>query len=193
MNTALSLLLFFNAANRAKLPEITLQALLQFGDRTNEGQLIRAVAVPWYEILALIQKDPQASYLLGARKWEEIIAGAYERAGFNVILTPASGDRGRDIIATKADMGSGSIRIFDQVKAYKPGHVVTAEEVRAMIGTLDGENVSKGIVTTTSMFAPRLMDNDNIRRLVPHRLDLRPGDLLFPWLDEVAKTQPSDA
>jgi restriction system protein len=43
-----------------------------------------------------------------------------------------SGDGGRDIIATK--IGIGSIRFYDQVKAYKPGHIVTADEVRSVYG-----------------------------------------------------------
>jgi restriction system protein len=58
---------------------------------------------------------------------KEIIAGAYHRSGFDeVILTPRSGDHGRDVIAIKK--GIGSIRVIDQVKAYKPGHLVTAVE-----------------------------------------------------------------
>jgi Restriction endonuclease len=69
-------------------------------------------------------------------------------------LTPCSGDRGRDIIAVKR--GLGSIRVIDQVKAYKPNHPVTADEVRALMGVLHGDSASKGFLTTTSDFAPRL-------------------------------------
>jgi hypothetical protein len=65
------------------------------------------------------------------RKLEEMIAAAYDKAGFDeVILTPRSGDLGRDIIASRKDWGR--VRFIDQVKAYKPGHLVTAEEVRAL-------------------------------------------------------------
>ncbi|MBI2360629.1 MAG: restriction endonuclease [Deltaproteobacteria bacterium] len=71
------------------------------------------------------------------RKLEEIIAGAYEREGWpEVVLTPRSGDRGRNVIATKP--GIGSIRIIDQVKAYAPDHPVTADEVRAVLGAKRG-------------------------------------------------------
>ena len=56
-----------------------------------------------------------------AEKWEEMIAGAYSRAGFDeVILTPRSGDYGRDVIAIRK--GIGCIKIIGSVKAYKPGH-----------------------------------------------------------------------
>lgn len=172
-----------------KTPSITMKALLTFGDRTKEGRLVEAVALPWFEIMELIGKDPQSIYQIDCWKWEEIIAGAYKQAGFDeVVLTPRSGDKGRDIIATKS--GVGSIRFFDQVKAYKPGHLVTAEEVRAMIGVITGAtNVSKGIITTTSEFAPRVHDDEFIKPLIPYRLELKPRDRLLSWLQSLSRGQ----
>ena len=144
-------------------PTIILKAILDFGGSTDDGRLVGAVRVPWFEIVRILQEDPASAYQIGWEKWEEIIAGAYKREGFDeVILTPRSGDKGRDVIATK--WGVGSIRFFDQVKAYSPGHLVTAEEVRAMVGVLNGAgNVSKGIVTTTSEFAPRVREDEFIK------------------------------
>lgn len=107
-----------------------------------------------------------------------------------MILTPRSGDKGRDVVATK--VGVGSIRIFDQVKAYRPGHVVTAEEVRAMVGVITGaQNVSKGVITTTSSFAPRVESDEYIRPFIPYRLELKARDTLLPWLDELSRSDPS--
>ncbi len=171
---------------QAVLPEVTLKALLTFGGRDSEGQLVEAVSLPWFEILEIIQRDPRAAYEIVPRKWEEIIAGAYRQAGFDeVVLTPRSGDKGRDVVATK--FGVGSVRIFDQMKAYKPGHVVTAEEVRAMLGVITGaDNVSKGVVTTTSNFAPRLAEDPYISKYIPYRLELKPKEVLFPWLEQLA-------
>ena len=64
------------------------------------------------------------------------------------------------------------MRFLEQVKAYRPGLVVTAEEVRAMIGVLTLEpNVSKGLVTTTSTFAPGILQDPDIARLMPYRLE----------------------
>jgi restriction system protein len=171
------------------MPELSIKALLEFKGKTSEGALVQAVAIPWFEILRILEKNPEAAYQIDSRAWEEIIAGAYDRAGFDeVILTPHSGDKGRDVVATKT--GVGSIRIFDQVKAYKPGHVVTAEEVRAMLGVITGaQNVSKGVITTTSTFAPRLADDEYIKPYLPHRLELKPRDTLLPWLTELAKNK----
>lgn len=44
------------------------------------------------------------------------------------------------IIATRSDVGA--IRVLDQAKRYKPGHLVTAEEVRAMWGVLNRDMFS---------------------------------------------------
>ena len=167
-------------------PSVLLQAVIIPGDKTAEGQLVEAVAVPWFEIIELIIRSPDAIYEIDWRKWEEIIAGAYKQQGFEVELTPRSNDKGRDVIATLR--GFGSVRFFDQVKAYRPGHVVTAEEVRAMVGVLSLQpDISKGLVTTTSSFAPGIMEDPDIARFMPHRLELKPRDALLDWLASIAK------
>jgi restriction system protein len=181
-----SFLLLFNnnsSATIEQLPSIVLKALLHTGQSSKEGALVEAVALPWFTILQLMRRDPKSVYQIDPRAWEEIIAGAYTRAGFDeVILTPRSGDKGRDVVATKH--GVGSIRIFDQVKAYKPGNLVTADEVRSMLGVVTGGlNVSKGVVTTTSEFAPRLAEDEFIKPFIPYRLELKPRDTLLQWLD----------
>jgi len=179
----MSLLGMFGAPEA--LPALTLKAQLVFGDSTSEGRLVQAVALPWFQILKRIADDPDHIYQIDSRAWEEIIAGAYKQAEFDeVILTPRSGDHGRDVIALKH--GVGAIRLFDQIKAYKPGHLVTAEEVMSLFGVVAGfPNVSKGVVTTTSAFAPRILDHPAIRDNVPFRLELKPREVLLPWLEDL--------
>ena len=140
--------------------------------------------------MEMIRRDPESVYQISCDKWEEIVAGAYERASFDeVILTPRSGDYGRDVIASMN--GIGSIRIFDQVKAYTPGHVVTANDVRALSGVLVGaQNVSKGIITTTAEFAPGVMSDPFLAPLMPYRLELKPREKLLRWLDELSAPHP---
>jgi restriction system protein len=163
---------------------LLLQAVVIPGDKTSEGQLIQLVTPPWGEIVRILQNDPTVAYQIPWRKWEEIIAGAYKKAGFDeVTLTPRSGDYGRDIIAVKK--GIGKVRVIDQVKAYKPGHLVTADEVRALMGVLQGDGASKGFLTTTSDFAPRLKDDPFISLVIPTRLELINGEELLKLLAEL--------
>lgn len=165
-------------------PDITVQAILTFGDKTNEGRLVEGVGIVWDETIKLFTDNPEEMYKIDPHKFEEIIAGAYVRAGYEVELTPRSGDKGRDVVATKH--GIGSIRIFDQIKRYKITRPVSANEVRALIGTITAApNVSKGVITTTSTFAPRLLNDKDIARLIPHRLELKPKDVLLPWLQSL--------
>jgi len=163
-----------------------MQAVIVPGNRTLEGQQIEAVTVPWFEIVELLKRDPSLVFQLSPRKWEEMIAGAYERAGFDeVTLTPQSGDLGRDVIAVKH--GIGTIRIIDQVKAYQPGHLVTADDVRALLGVLVADRASKGFLTTTSDFAPKLRDDILLRPYIPAQLELINGTALLARLKELAE------
>jgi restriction system protein len=167
------------------IPSLLLQTMIVRGAQTNEGTLIEAVALPWFDIIALLKADPSIAFQLSPDKWEEIIAGAYHKSGFEeVTLTPRSGDYGRDVIAVKK--GLGSIRVIDQVKAYKPGHLVTADDVRALLGVLPGDGASKGFLTTTSDFAPRLRTDPLITPWIPSRLELVNGTALFSRLEELA-------
>ena len=168
-------------------PDITVQAILTFGDKTDEGRLIAGVGIAWDEIIKLFEDNPEEIYKIDPFKFEEIIAGGYEKEGYEVILTPKSGDKGRDIIATRSD-GAGSIRIFDQVKRYAIHRPVPANDVRALIGVINSDdNVSKGIITTTSTFAPEIYKDKNIKRLMPYRLDLKPKEILLPWLQSLRR------
>jgi restriction system protein len=163
---------------------LLLQAVVIPAEKNSEGQLIEAVAFPWFDIIELLKNDPTIAYQISPRKWEEIVAGAYKKAGFDdVVLTPRSGDLGRDVIAVKH--GIGSIRVIDQVKAYKPDHLVTANDVRALMGVLQGDGASKGFLTTTSDFAPKLQDDPLIVPFIPSRLELINGSALLQRLKKL--------
>ena len=184
----MSLLLLFQSGlgfSAATTPAVCLgAALLGAGTRTDDGILVEALSIPWFRILAIIKKDPEATYAIESRLWEEIIAGAYMADGFEVVLTSRCGDYDRHVIATRK--GVGSIRICDKVRAYRPGHLVNADEARALAGILHG-NVSKGVLTTTSDFTPALAQDALLAPLMSHRLELKPGSVLFPWLQEIAE------
>ena len=169
------------------LPGMLLQtAVVQLGEKTEEGHIIQAVTLPWFKIISEVSKNPDFLFKVPWRKLEELIAGAYDKQGWDeVILTPPSSDGGRDVIAVKK--GICRIRIIDQVKAYAPGQRVSAHDVRALIGVLASDpKVSKGFVTTTAEFAPRIYDDPSIRQFIPYRLELRHGEDLTNWLLQVA-------
>jgi restriction system protein len=157
-------------------------ALLDFDGKTDEGQIVHTITPAWIYILRELRRDPLAFLKLDGRQTEELVAGGREKEGWKVILTPRSGDGGIDIISTRSDFGG--LRIIEQVKRYKPGHLVPAEGVRAMWGVLDRhEAASKAVISTTSDFAPGVFEE--FKDVTPTRLELRNWLQLREWLIQV--------
>ncbi len=177
---------------RKPAQDLLMQAIVEPVEKSKEGELIRAVAIPWLAIALEIQKDPNFlfQFVQNPRRFEEFIAATYERAGWpQVILTPRSGDGGRDVIATKP--GIGSIRFLDQCRAYSPGRLVTHDDVRSMYGVLGLDpNATKAIITTTSDFQPGVFTSEQFKAVMPYRLELRNGPKLQKWLKEILESGP---
>lgn len=168
---------------------LLLQSVVSFHGSVADGQLVQCLSVPWQAIVSEIERNPNflPQFATQHRRFEEFLAASYERAGFEVTLTPQRGDRGRDVIATLR--GLMTVRILDQAKAYKPGHLVTHDDVRAMLGTLATDsNASKGVITTTSDFQPGILSGDEFDRFVPYRLELKNGLQLSQWLSDIKKS-----
>jgi restriction system protein len=177
----------WSAPRRLQAP-LSLSSIIIPDKKTAEGTLVRASTEVWLEIVSRLKGDWNEAFKIPPHKWEEIIAGAFDRAKFDeVILTPRSGDHGRDVIAIRK--GVGCVKIIGSVKAYKSGHLVDYDDVRALLGVLSGEqNASKAILTTTSAFPPRILADPFIAPFLPTRLELLNGEQLQRWLIELAKT-----
>ena len=92
--------------------------------------------MPWTAIFNQLENHPELlpEFASSPENFEQFIAGAYDKAGYLVTLTPRSGDGGRDIVAEKR--GYGAIRILDQCKAFSKGRRVGQNDVRALLGVL---------------------------------------------------------
>lgn len=165
---------------------LAVRAVVRPYEKSSEGELIKAIAIPWRRIVQLMAKDPSLAYQLSPRAWEEVVAAAFDAAGYDeVTLTPRSRDHGRDVIAVKH--GVGSIRIVDSVKAYRHGHLVTYDDVRALLAVVLGDQrASKGIGTTTSGFPAGIRLDPIIAPHLPYRLELMDGPQLQEWLRKTA-------
>jgi len=171
--------------NATKIASITLNGLIVPDRQTSEGTLIKSYAGVWIEIAQRLGEDWTLAFQLNDRQWEEMLAGAMSKEGYEVTLTPRSGDHGRDVIAVKH--GIGCIRILGSMKAYAPNRLVDRAHVHEMLGVITAEaNVSKGIIATTSDFAPRIEDAPNIKNVIPHRLELINGLQLQEWLTKLS-------
>ncbi|TAY79704.1 restriction endonuclease [Rhizobium ruizarguesonis] len=177
-------------SRKLDLPDLVMKTIVQTDNIRDRGFSISAVTIPWYAIARTLHTNPAAAYEIPADKWEEIIAGAYLQSGYDeVILTPRSRDYGRDVIATKK--GFGSVRVIDQVKAYKPTLLVDQGAVREMMGVLQGDPASKGFITTTSDFAPGIETDPLIKPFLWNRLSLVNGPTLFRQLSDLSAKEIS--
>ena len=152
----------------AKIPDaddvtIVISSLIIPEKLVHEGILIKSTSAVWAEIVDQLGADWSVAYQLGSEKWEELVAGAFKKAGYDdVILTPRSGDHGRDVIAVKK--GVGSVKILGSVKAYAPKNLVPYDAVRSLLGVLSADQTaSKGIITTTSDFPPLIESDPSIK------------------------------
>lgn len=162
------------------------QALIVPGDKTHEGILIESVTSFWADVVRLFQQQPEMMYQIDPIKLEELVAGMYEKRGYQVTLTPRSGDRGRDVIAVWP--GFGTVRLIESVKRYAPDRRVTADDVRALAGVLLMDpQANKGIVTTTSEFAPGIKDDPIIKPYLPYKIELVNGKELLKRLSDLVK------
>jgi len=169
-------------------------AVTDIAATVGDGDVIRALAIPWLRICQEILKNPRflLEYSQHPRNFEEFIAASYSQAGFDeVVLTPRSNDFGRDVIAIKK--GIITVRVLDQCKAHSAGHVVTANDVRAMLGVLTGDrNSSKAFVTTTATFAPGIEHDPFIAPFMPYRLQLRDGRGVRSMLEKITGAESID-
>lgn len=172
-------------AEGAQKATLLLGSLIVAGSKDVEGILLSSTSDVWTEIVRALGADWSLAYQISWEKWEEIIAGAFHKDRYDkVVLTPRSGDHGRDVIATRS--GVGSVKIITSVKAYSPMREVPYNDVRALIGVMSGElNVSKGIIATTSHFPKNIENEKFIAPFLPTRLELLDGPKLQEWLNKL--------
>jgi restriction system protein len=177
-----------NIADGSKVATLCVSGLIVPAQRTPEGTLVACTTAVWQEIVNLLDKDWSQAFNIPPDKWEELIAGAFDKLGYKTTLTPRSGDHGRDVIAISE--GIGCIKIIGSVKAYKPSHLVGYDDVRALLGVLSGEqDASKGIITTTSDFPPNIGKDPFISGFMPTRLELVNGSRLQDWFKNLSSLE----
>lgn len=99
-----------------------------------------------------LAKNPGNLHQLTPRNFEELVARITERIGYEVELTPISGDGGRDIIAKRKDW-TGNELLLIECKRYSPSQPVKVGIVRSLYGVVEHEEASRGLIVTTSYFS----------------------------------------
>jgi hypothetical protein len=103
------------------------------------------------EVLHKLARRPEDLHLLSPRLFEEVMTEIFRRKGYEVTLTPASKDGGKDIYAVRKESGVTFLTLVE-CKHYAPDHKVGVELVRSLYGVVEEEKASAGILATTSSF-----------------------------------------
>lgn len=138
-----------------------------------------------FRLLSKILKNPSEVRNITPRQFEEFIADLLSELGFkNVILTPRSGDGGKDIIASHSIQGI-PLTFYFECKKYAEDNKIQLDTMRSLLGTVahDSRKVNKGILVTTSTFTKGCKEFI----LAESRVDGKDYDGILGWIDELQK------
>lgn len=103
-------------------------------------------------LLKYLSENPEAFYQLTGREFEEVMAEIYSKLGYNVELTKATKDKGKDIIIRKPEI-LGDFMYYVECKKYSANRPIGVGLVREFNGVINMDRVNGGIIATTSYFA----------------------------------------
>lgn len=125
-------------------------------------------------------RDPSRLHDLSPRKFEELVAKLFQEFGFDVELTKATRDGGKDIVAIKNN--STKLKYIIECKRYAPDNAVGIAVVQRLFGVVVLEGADKGLVVTTSRFTKPAMETVNQANATQWRLDATDFEGLTKWL-----------
>lgn len=130
------------------------------------------------EALSRIYREPQLIHELTPRKFEEFVAELLSRLGYEVELTPASKDGGKDICVARKDH-LGTFMYVVECKKYSPANPVKVNLVRQLSGVVQAERATAGILVTTSSFTRGARE---LEKQLSHQISLKDYMDIQDWL-----------
>jgi hypothetical protein len=101
-----------------------------------------------------LQAQPQDLSRMHWRQFEYLVGEFFRRNGYNVNVTPPSGDGGVDVRAVKETGVAGPELILIQAKRFSDDRRVDVETVKALWSDVDEAAATRGVIATTSTLAP---------------------------------------
>lgn len=133
------------------------------------------------ELLKMLKNNPNYLYKLSPRKFEEVIAEILSRKGYEVTLTSATRDGGKDIFVAQRD-DLGSFLYLVECKKFAPNRPVGIDVIQRLYGVISAEDSTYGIIATTSYFTKPAKDFQQRKKF---RMSLKDFDSIKQWLCDV--------
>lgn len=131
--------------------------------------IITEVRVLDNSLLQRVKSDPAIIERLSPREFEKLVCDLLDAQGYIVELTPQTRDGGKDIIVTKQSE-LGDFCIYVECKKYDKSNPVRVKLVRELYGTVMADNVTAGLMVTTSYYTK---DAYEFRETVRNRIQLK--------------------
>lgn len=129
-------------------------------------------------LIEQLQRSPDDLFTISPRQFEEVIADLLSDMGFDVELTPATRDGGKDILAyMKTDIGKFLCLV--EAKQYDKSRPVGVSLIRSLYGTLVDHQATSGMLVTTSRFAKPAQDFQERHQ---YQLSLKDYSDVVSWL-----------
>jgi HJR/Mrr/RecB family endonuclease len=103
--------------------------------------------------------------------------------GYQITLTPASRDGGKDIYAAKKDH-LGTFLYVVECKRYAPDHPVGVGLVRQLNGVVQAEQATAGILAATSFFTREAKE---FQRRISNQMSLKDYVGIQEWLKDATR------
>jgi len=130
------------------------------------------------QIKCYFKKNPEKMYDLSPRKFEELVAAILKDMGFDVELTKATRDGGRDIIAHIRNSVCSYLTHIE-CKKYAPDNKIGVGIIREVMGVHHLRQATKSIIVTTGFFSK---DARKEAAMVENHLALKDFNSLKEWL-----------
>jgi len=154
-----------------------------YEDKSVEAPKIELISEANAELMRYLANDPSYIYQLHSRQFERLIAKIFADFGYDVELTKATHDGGKDLIV-RIDTAIGPIIAIVECKRYSPKRPVGIEVVRSLYGLQMTSNTNKSMIVTTSYFS---RDARKFASSIANLMDLHEYASIVAWLNRYKK------
>ena len=120
-------------------------------DVVKEYRELISIRSPTKDLIETLSIKPSLIYEITPRRFEEVVADLFARLGYQVSLTGATRDGGKDFYAARCD-DIGTFHFAVECKRYAPDRKVGVGAIRDLAGVVSQERLNGGIIVTTSWF-----------------------------------------
>ncbi len=131
-------------------------------------------------IIEGLKRQPEAVFRLSSRQLELLVAALLRDRGFDVRLTPATHDGGKDLLAY-LDTGLSRMLCLVETKHYRADRPVGVDAVRQLYGTMNDHRASQAVLVTTSSFTRHARE---FAERHAHQISLHDRATLSQWIAE---------